>query len=150
MPRQFPNLRCLAIDATGVGTVLAEKVNRKGPYEVLDVIFSQPRKVSLVEGTVSNMEDQFLTILEDRKLEKEMQEYIRETTENDRVIFTKGESDDCLDSLMLCNEAIMWYIQNGPQRLKPFKMMSLGEKALKNKLYDEKRSRDRYLKKRRR
>ena len=150
MPKQFPNLRCLAIDATGVGTVLAEKVDRTKSYEVLDVIFSQPRKVSLVEGTVSNMEDQFLTILPDRKLEKEMQEYTRETTENDRVIFTKGESDDRLDSLMLCNEAIMWYVQNGMQRLRPFKMMSLGENALKNKIYDETRSRDRYSKKRRR
>lgn len=150
LPVAFPNLRCLAIDATGVGTVLAEKVNRNSFYEVLDIIFSQPRKVSLVEGTVSNMEDQFLTILRDKKLTKEMQEYQRTTTENDRVVFEKGESDDCLDSLMLCNEAIMWYEQNGPKRVSPFKMMGLGENALKNDLYSDKRSRDRYTKKRRR
>lgn len=145
MPKQFPNLKALAIDATGVGTVLAEKVNRNKSYEVLDVIFSQPRKVSLVEGTVSNMEDQFLTILEDRKLKKEMQEYTRETTENDRVIFTKGESDDCLDSLMLCNEAIMWYENNGPKRMRPFRMMSLGTNTIKN---NPDRSRGRFTKKR--
>lgn len=149
LPKQFPNLRCLAIDATGVGTVLAEKVNRNLSHEVLDVIFSQPRKVSLVEGTVSNLEDQFLTFLPDKKLEKEMNEYQRETTENDRVIFTKGESDDCLDSLMLCNEAIMWYVNNGFKRVSPFKMMTLGENKLSNKNYETKK-RDRFTKKRRR
>lgn len=148
LPKQFPNLRCLAIDATGVGTVLAEKVNRNRSYEVLDVIFSQPKKVSLVEGTVSNMEDQFLTFLPDRKLEKEMQEYQRETTENDRVIFTKGESDDCLDSLMLCNEAIMWSVNNNVRRMSPFRMMTLGENTLKNENHENKR--DRFTKKRRR
>lgn len=152
LPKQFPNLRCLAIDATGVGTVLAEKVNRKSFYEVLDVIFSQPRKVSLVEGTVSNMEDQFLTFLPDRKLEKEMQEYQRETTENDRVIFTKGESDDCLDSLMLCNEAIMWYMNNGFKRVSPLKFMSLGENKLAGNIsnHEKMNRRDRFTKKRRR
>lgn len=148
LPRSFPNLRALAIDATGVGTVLAEKVNRNNFYEVIDVIFSQPRKVSLVEGTVSNLEDQFLTFLHDKKLEKEMHEYQRTTTENDRVIFEKGESDDCLDSFMLCNEAIMWYVQNGPKRTKPLMMKTLGQNVLKNNLYNEKRSRDRYTKKR--
>ena len=148
LPKQFPNLRCLAIDATGVGTVLAEKVNRDRAYEVLDVIFSQPRKVSLVEVTVSNMEDQFLTFLPDRKLEKEMGEYQRETTENDRVIFTKGESDDCLDSLMLCNEAIMWTVNNNIQRTSAFKMMTLGENTLKSGNHEKRR--DRFTKKRRR
>lgn len=150
LPVAFPKLRCLAIDATGVGTVLAEKVNRDSFYEVLDVIFSQPRKVSLVEGTVSNLEDQFLTFLHDKKLEKEMSEYQRTTTENDRVVFEKGESDDRLDSLMLCNEAIMWSVQNNVVRTNPYKMLSLGENTLKNDLYNEKRSRDRYTKKRRR
>ena len=148
LPKSFPNLKALAIDATGVGTVLAEKVNRNSFYEVIDVIFSQPRKVSLVEGTVSNLEDQFLTFLRDKKLEKEMQEYQRTTTENDRVVFEKGESDDCLDSFMLCNEALMWYVQNGPKRTRPLMMKGLGQNLLKNNLYNEKRSRDRYTKKR--
>ena len=149
LPVQFPKLRCLAIDATGVGTGLADQVNRDSFYEVLDVIFSQPRKVSLVESTVSNMENQYLTMLEDKKLRKEMNEYQRTTTENDRVVFEKGESDDCLDSFMLCNEAIMWYIQNGPRRTRPLKFMSLGENVLKNDLYHSNYdSRGRFTKKR--
>lgn len=150
MPKAFPNLRCFAFDKTGVGNVLAENINHNSFYEVLDVIFSQPSKVGLVEGLVSNMESQFLTFLPDKLLQKEMSQYSRETTENDRVIYTKGESDDCLDSAMLCNLAINTYLENGTKRIKPYRMMSLGENALKNDLYSEEKSRNRFTKTRRR
>lgn len=148
MPRAFPNLRCFAFDKTGVGNVLAENINHNSFYEVLDVIFSQPSKVGMVEGLVSNMESQFITFLPDKLLEKEMSQYSRETTENDRVIYTKGESDDCLDSAMLCNVAINHYIENGPIRTSPLKMMSLGQNALNNNLYKENQTRNRFTKKR--
>ena len=148
MPKAFPGLRCLAFDKTGVGNVLAENINHNSFYEVLDVIFSQPSKVGMVEGLVSSMESQFLTFLPDKLLEKEMSQYSRETTENDRVIYTKGESDDCIDSAMLCNVAINNYLENGPKRVSPFKMKSLGQKALKSNLNSD-RSRGRYTKKRR-
>lgn len=150
LPRAFPNLKCLAIDQTGVGNVLTEGVNHNSFYEVLDIIFSQPSKVSMVEGLVSSMENQFLTFLPDKLLQKEMAQYSRETTENDRVIYTKGESDDCLDSAMLCNVAINNYIQNGQKRTMPFKSFSLGQNVLGNKDYKNKRSRTRYTKKRKR
>lgn len=148
MPKAFPNLKCLAFDKTGVGNVLAENINHNSFYEVLDVVFSQPSKVGMVEGLVSSMESQFLTFLPDKLLEKEMHQYSRETTENNRVIYTKGESDDCIDSAMLCNVAINNYLENGPKRTSPLRMMSLGQNVLKNNLYDEKRSRGRYTKKR--
>lgn len=150
LPRSFPNLKALAIDQTGVGNVLTEGVNHDSFYEVIDVIFSQPSKVSMVEGLVSAMENQFLTFYPDKLLQKEMGQYSRETTENDRVIYTKGESDDCLDSAMLCNVAINWFIQNGPKRTRPFQMFSLGTNALGDKNYQDKRRRDRYTKKRKR
>ena len=148
LPKSFPNLKVLAIDQTGVGNVLTEGVNHNSFYDVLDVVFSQPSKVSMVEGLVSSMENQFLTFMPDRLLEKEMSEYSRETTENDRVIYTKGESDDCLDSAMLCNMAINYYIQNGQHRTKPLKSYSLGQNVIGNKNYRNKRRRDRYTKKR--
>lgn len=148
MPKAFPNLRCLAFDKTGVGNVLAENINHNSFYEVLDVIFSQPSKVGMVEGLVSSMESQFLTFLPDKLLEKEMSQYSRETTENDRVIYTKGESDDCIDSAMLCNMAINYYLENGVQRTSPLMMKSLGQNILKNNLINNEKSRNRYTKKR--
>ena len=148
MPKAFPNLRCLAFDKTGVGNVLAENINHNSFYEVLDVIFSQPSKVGMVEGLVSSMESQFLTFLPDKLLEKEMSQYSRETTENDRVIYTKGESDDCIDSAMLCNMAINYYLENGVQRTNPLMMKSLGQNILKNNLINNEKSRNRYTKKR--
>ena len=148
LPRSFPNLKCLAIDQTGVGNVLTEGVNHDSFYDVLDIIFSQPSKVSMVEGLVSSMENQFLTFLPDKLLQKEMAQYSRETTENDRVIYAKGESDDCLDSAMLLNVAINNYIQNGQKRSSPLKSYSLGTNVLGDKTYNKKRSRSRYTKKR--
>lgn len=148
LPKAFPNLKCLAIDQTGVGNVLTEGVNHNSFYNVIDVIFSQPSKVSMVEGLVSSMENQFLTFTPDKLLEKEMAQYSRETTENDRVIYTKGESDDCLDSAMLCNVAINDYIQNGQKRTSPLKLYSLGQNVIGNNAYNNPKSRNRYTKKR--
>ena len=103
----------------------------------------------MVEGLVSSMESQFITFLPDKLLEKEMSQYSRETTENDRVIYTKGESDDCVDSAMLCNVAINNYLENGVQRTNPLMMKSLGQNVLKNNINNRERSRGRYTKKRR-
>ena len=148
LPKAFPNLRCLAFDKTGVGNVLAENINHNSFYEVLDVIFSQPSKVGMVEGLVSSMESQFLTFLPDKLLKKEMSQYSRETTENNRVVYVKGESDDCIDSAMLCNVAINNFLENGTQRKSPLMMKSLGKNVLKNNLVNKERSRGRYTKKR--
>lgn len=148
MPKQFPNLKWLCIDATGVGQALAEQVIHNSFYEVSDIIFSQPQKVNLVENSVSNMESQFVTMYPDKKLVKEMSEYTRELTENDRTIFKKGESDDFVDSFMLCNLAISNYIHNGAKRVKPFKSYSLGTNVLGDKSYRKKKKRNKYTKRR--
>ena len=145
LPKRFPNLRWLCIDATGVGQALAEEVNHESFYEVTDVIFSQPQKVNLVENTVYNMENKYVTMWCHPKLKKEMSEYTRETTENDRVIFTKGESDDFVDSYMLTNLAITNYTQNGAVRTTPFLSYSLGGNMLRK---NNTQQRGRFIKKR--
>lgn len=146
LPKKFPNLRWLSIDATGVGQSLAEQVNHESFYEVSDVIFSQPQKVNLVENTVYNMENKYVTMWCHPRLKKEMSEYTRETTENDRVIFTKGESDDYVDSFMLTNLSITNYTQNGAARTTPFLSYSLGGNMLKGN--SDNRKRGRFTKKR--
>ena len=148
LPKQFPNLRWLCIDATGVGQALTEQVNHNSFYRVSDVIFSQPQKVNLVENTVSNMEGQMVTMYPEKKLIKEMSEYTRELTENGRTIFKKGESDDYVDSFMLCNLAITNFMQNGAKRSTPLKSFSLGTNILGDKNYQKKRKRNKYIKRR--
>ena len=149
LPRQFPKLKYGCIDATGVGQALAEQVNHNSFYEVEDIIFSQPQKVNLVENTVHNMENQYVRMYPHKKLVKEMSEYTREVTENDRTVFKKGESDDFVDSFMLCNLAINLYLSNGPKRTKAFKSYTLGTNVLTDKSYTEKRRRNKYTKVRR-
>ena len=75
-----------------------------------------------------------------------MSEYTRELTENDRTIFKKGESDDFIDSFMLCNLAITKYISEGSKREMPFKSFSLGTNVLNDKNYIKKRKRNKYSK----
>ncbi len=146
LPAQFPKLKWGCIDATGVGQALAEQVNHNSFYQVDDIIFSQPQKVNLVENTVNNMENQYVKIYPHKKLIKEMSEYTRELTENDRTIFKKGESDDFIDSFMLCNLAITKYISEGSKREMPFKSFSLGTNVLNDKNYIKKRKRNKYSK----
>lgn len=147
LPTQFPKLQWGCIDATGVGQALAEQVNHNSFYEVDDIIFSQPQKVNLVENTVNNMENQYVKIFPHKKLLKEMSEYTREVTENDRTVFKKGESDDFVDSFMLCNLAITKYISEGGKRTRPFKSYSLGTNILGDKTYIKNR-RGKYTKRR--
>lgn len=143
IPRYFPNFMTLAIDRTGVGESIAEGIEDQAPYDVLDVIFSQPKKVDLVENSINLMESRYLTYYPHKQLEKEMDEYVRETTENDRIIYKKGESDDFIDSFNLCNLAISDYNQNGAKRTSPFRSYSLGTNVFGDKNY-RKKSRDRW------
>lgn len=143
IPRYFPNFMTLAIDRTGVGESIAEGIEDEAPYNVLDVIFSQPKKVDLVENSINLMESRYLTYYPHEQLEKEMDEYVRETTENDRIIYKKGESDDFIDSFNLCNLAISDYNQNGAKRTSPLRSYSLGTNVFGDKNY-RKKSRDRW------
>ena len=135
---QFPRFQTLAIDRTGVGESIAEGLEEDAIYNILGVIFSQPKKVDLVENSINLMESRMLTYYPHQKLEKEMDEYVRETTENDRVIYQKGESDDFIDSFNLCNLAISDYTKNGGVRTTPFRSYPLGTNVLGSKDYREK------------
>ena len=125
LPKRFPMLQVLAIDATGVGVALTENVNHNASYKVLDVKFSQPMKVTLVENTINNLESGYTSFYQDPTLVDEMHEYTRELTENGRVIFQKGASDDYIDSLNLCNYAITDLVNNGGIYKNDFKSYSL-------------------------
>lgn len=138
LPQSFPNFQSLAIDRTGVGESIAEGIELDAPYNILDVIFSQPKKVDLVENSINLMESHMLTYYPHETLEKEMDEYVREITENDRIIYQKGESDDFIDSFNLCNLAISDYTQNGGYKTTPFRSYSLNTNIYGNKDYRQK------------
>lgn len=135
LPSRFPNIAALCLDATGVGQAISENVNKNVPYDVYDIIFSQPMKVDLNENAINNLESRYVVYYPHETLEKEMTEYIRETTENDRIIYKKGASDDFIDSFTLMNMAITKYIQNGERREKPFFIGSMNDNILNNKEY---------------
>lgn len=138
LPQSFPNFQTLAIDRTGVGESIAEGIEIDASYKVLDVIFSQPKKVDLVENSINLMESRMTTYYPHEILEKEMDEYVREVTENNRIIYEKGESDDFIDSFNLCNLSISDYIQNGGTKTTPFRSYSLGTNIYGNKDYRSK------------
>lgn len=135
--RKFPNLMTLAVDATGVGNGIVDYIDDNIPFDILKIIFSQPQKVNLVENTINNLENKFVRYYPHPTLKKEMDEYSRDTTENGRVIYTKGESDDFVDSFNLVNIAITEYNQNGGKREKPFFVGNVNDSLLNNKSYRE-------------
>lgn len=137
LPMKFPNLINLAVDATGVGNALVENIDVNNRFKVLPIIFSQPMKVSLVESTISNMESGLLRFYPHPKLVKELQQYRREITSNDRIIFKKGEADDRVDSFTMMNMAITDATQSGlVSRTNTIHVSSLGDKIL-NRTYGD-------------
>lgn len=139
LPLRFPRLQALAIDKTGVGNGLSDFLKLNAPYDVYDIIFSQPMKVNLVENTINNLESRYVTYYPHKKLDKEMSEYIREKTDNDRTIYKKGESDDFVDSFNLCNLGITTYMENGPKQSEPFYIGGLGMNVLNSNSYKNKK-----------
>ena len=129
LPKRFPRLQNLAIDATGVGVALTENVEHNARYNVLDIKFSQPMKVTLVENTINNLESGYVTFYQDDTLIAEMHDYTRELTDNGRVVFEKGASDDYIDSFNLCNYAITDFVNNGKSLRNSFKSYNLQQKA---------------------
>lgn len=106
LPKRFPNLIALAIDQTGVGNAIVERLEHQTPYALIPVIFSQPKKVELVENSVEMMEMGKIAFYQEPTLIEEFSTYTREVTEAGRTIFKKGASDDYIDSFNLCNYAI--------------------------------------------
>lgn len=135
LPAKFPNIMALAVDKTGVGNGIVDYIDYNVSHSIYEIIFSQPMKVDLVENTINNLESRYVTYYPHEILEKEMGEYSREKTENDKIKYVKGESDDFIDSFNLCNMAITRYIQEGPKRQKPFFVGSMNDSLLNNKQY---------------
>lgn len=103
---RFPRLLLLGIDATGVGKAVAEGLNYHNKFEIKNILFSQPMKVSLVENAVMNLETDYVRFYNHPILDKEMAAYTRLVNDNGRVLFEKGESDDFVDAFNMCNDAI--------------------------------------------
>ena len=106
LPIRFPKLLKLGVDATGVGKSITEGLNYHNRFEIKDIVFSQPMKVSLVENSVMNLETDYVRFYNHPILDKEMAAYTRLVNDNGRVLFEKGESDDFIDAFNMCNDAI--------------------------------------------
>lgn len=106
LPLRFPRLIRLGIDATGVGKAVAENLNYQNKFEIRNILFSQPMKVSLVENAVMNLETDYVRFYNHPTLDKEMASYTRLINDNGRVLFEKGESDDFVDAFNMCNDMI--------------------------------------------
>ena len=96
----------LGVDATGVGKSITEGLNYQNRFEIKNILFSQPMKVSLVENSVMNLETDYVRFYNHPILDKEMASYTRLINDNGRVLFEKGESDDFVDAFNMCNDAI--------------------------------------------
>ena len=106
LPLRFPRLVRLGIDATGVGKAVAENLNYQNRFDIKNILFSQPMKVSLVENAVMNLETDYVRFYNHPILDKEMAAYTRLINDNGRVLFEKGESDDFVDAFNMCNDVI--------------------------------------------
>lgn len=113
LPTRFPNFCVLCADQTGVGNAFVESLDDVQQFDVEGVIFSQPSKVGLVESFVRNLEEDNVRFYSHTKLIKEMQQYTRDLTENENIIYVKGESDDFVDSALLCNAAASHAVKQG-------------------------------------
>lgn len=132
---RFPNLMALAVDKTGVGNGIIDYLDDNVPHSIYGIVFSQPMKVDLVENTINNLENKFVTYYPHEILKTEMDTYSREKTENEKTIYVKGESDDFIDSFNLCNMAITKFLQDGPKRQTPYMIQNMNDSLLNNKSY---------------
>ena len=103
LPRRFPQLRRLVFDATGVGSVVAERLEKRVHYELEEFKFSYESKKALVENAVLALEEHQHKIIYDRVFRRELREYKREKTDTGRIVYVKGTSDDYVDAFMLLN-----------------------------------------------
>lgn len=133
--RRFPNLRALAVDATGVGNALVDYIDKSLPFKIYPIIFSQPQKVDLCENAIHNLESRFVTYYPHEILKAEMDTYTREKTDAGRTIYTKGESDDFVDSFNLANLALTKYIEEGGKRVNPFYVGGMGNNIFNDSSY---------------
>lgn len=130
LPKKFPRLILLGVDATGVGKAVSEGLNYRNRFEIKDIIFSQPMKVSLVENSVMNLETDYVRFYKHPILDKEMAAYTRLVNDNGRVLFEKGESDDFVDAFNMCNDAITDITNRGLLYRKSIPISGLGDSII--------------------
>ena len=132
LPLRFPKLIMLGVDATGVGKAVTEGLNHRNKFEIKDIIFSQPMKVSLVENSVMNLETDYVRFYKHPILDREMASYTRLINDNGRVLFEKGESDDFVDAFNMCNNVITDITNQGLLYKTRLPVAGLGTNYLQN------------------
>lgn len=115
LPKFFPKMFRIIVDATGVGEAVWEGIDskarkNKAKFIVEPFKFSKEKKKELVEFGVAALERGQVHIPWNRTLNREMQGYKREVTDSNNYIYQKTSgSDDYVDSMNLC----VWNISLG-------------------------------------
>lgn len=108
LPKLFPNLFRIVVDATGVGEAICEVLQKRAKktragYIVEPFKFSKEKKKNLVENGVAALERGQAIVRWNKRLEHEMRGYKRELTDSNNYVYQKtAGSDDYVDSMNLC------------------------------------------------
>ena len=108
LPKAFPKLFRIVVDATGVGEAIWETVHtamikRGKKIEVEPFKFSKEKKKDLVESGLAALERGQVNIPYNHRLNKEMSGYKREITDSNNYVYQKtAGSDDYIDAMNLC------------------------------------------------
>ena len=108
LPKFFPKLFRIVVDATGVGEAICEVLQKRArktgaKYIVEPFKFSKEKKKDLVESGVAAMERGQVIIRFNKRLDHEMRGYKRELTDSNNYVYQKtAGSDDYVDAMNLC------------------------------------------------
>ena len=108
LPKLFPNLFRIVVDATGVGEAICEVLQKRMKRNKSNIViepfkFSKEKKKDLVESGVAALERGQVRIPWNKRLEHEMRGYKRELTDSNNYVYQKtAGSDDYVDSMNLC------------------------------------------------
>lgn len=108
LPKVFPKLFRIVVDATGVGEAICEVLQKRArktgaKYIVEPFKFSKEKKKDLVESGVAAMERGQVIIPFNKRLDHEMRGYKRELTDSNNYVYQKtAGSDDYIDAMNLC------------------------------------------------
>lgn len=94
-----PRVKHACIDASGLGSQLAERAKTKFKSKVTPVVFTNPAKHELAYPMKLRFEDRTITIRDDMKLHADLRSVKTETTAAGNIIFTTeaGETDGHAD-----------------------------------------------------
>lgn len=115
LPKYFPRLFRIVVDATGVGEAIWENIHTAmvkagDKIEVEPFKFSKEKKKDLVESCLAALERGQAVIPWNKRLNIEMSGYKREITDSNNYVYQKTSgSDDYIDAMNLC----IWNISLG-------------------------------------